>query len=86
MSTPTTLYASDKPVLVHVNGRVTIYATIRTAVLHHNALRDKSGKGASEWPTWLVQCEGEQYHISYNGRVWTGLPQNWDLTTAEVTL
>jgi hypothetical protein len=57
------MIASERQVTVR-RGRMApqVYATLRTAVLHHNQLRDESGKGASQWPTWFVDCEGETYH------------------------
>ena len=82
----TTMIAGDKQVTVTVRGRERHYESLTTAVHHHNDLRDKSGKGASKWPTWLVECEGERYYISYNGRVWAGLPSEWSLDTVEVVV
>lgn len=78
------MLASDKQVTATVRGRPKYYATLRTAVLHHNQLRDQRGSGASAWPSWIIDCEGETYHISYNGRVWCGLPQDWTPLTREV--
>lgn len=79
-----TMTASDREVTVTVRGRARRYASLRTAVLHHNQLRQRSGKGGSQWPTWFVECEGERYYISYNGRVWAGTPQEWTPETTEV--
>lgn len=62
------------------------YNTLRTAVLHHNQWRDRTGKGARQWPTWLIECEGERYYISYNGRVWAGAPADWTPETVEVVV
>lgn len=79
-----TMIASERQVTVTVRGKAREYASIRTAVLHHNILRDKSGKGASQWVPWIIDCEGQTYHISYNGRVWCGLPSAWLADTVEV--
>lgn len=78
------IHASDKPVIVTSNGRTRQYANLAVAVLHHNILRDKSGKDASKWSTWTVECEGERYHISYNGLVWQGRPRDWSPETVQV--
>ena len=36
-------------------------------------------RGMSNMPTgWLINAAGERVgHVSYNGRVWTGTPQDW---------
>lgn len=38
----------------------------------YSAKRDKSGQGASTFP----EGKWNEYHISYNGRIWTG-PEAW---------
>ena len=38
-------------------------------------------RGASTMPTgWLINDAGEKVgHVSYNGRVWSGKPQDWTM-------
>lgn len=42
-------------------------------------VRDKAGNGASRTPSPLLvdDCGRVVDHISYNGRVWSGMPQDW---------
>lgn len=51
---------------------------------YYCAKRDKSGKGASQFPPALLFAGDGQLlgHVSYNGRVWPGLPQSWQPGTA----
>jgi hypothetical protein len=40
--------------------------------------RDQAGIGNSDFPTPLIYEGGRQVaHVSYNGRVWPGLPTQW---------
>lgn len=51
-------------------------ASIEQAVAMHNEARDRAEHGASGMPrVTIVNAQGTHlYGISYNGRVWTGLP------------
>ncbi len=51
-------------------------ASIAEAVAMHNEARDASEHGASKFPrVTIVNSNGTfLYGISYNGRVWSGLP------------
>lgn len=46
------------------------YESFSACVAHHDMLRDASGKGASTWPEWKLEREGELFRISYNGKLW----------------
>lgn len=35
-------------------------------------LRDASGKGSSGFPSGHLTINGQEYCVTYNGRVWTG--------------
>ncbi len=71
-------------ITAHIGKKVRHYDTLRTAVLDHNTRRDASGKGGRDWMWWKLDHEGETYSISYNGRVWAGVPQEWTPETVEV--
>ncbi len=49
-------------------------ATLAEASAKFSAARDKSGRGMRSFPDAVVTSEtGEQFRISYNGKVWASL-------------
>lgn len=65
--------------LKHGAARLRPFPDYATASAYYCAKRDKSGKGASQFPPALLYTsEGHLLgHVSYNSRVWPGLPQSW---------
>jgi hypothetical protein len=51
------------------------FPSIAAASAAYCADRDASGEGASTWPTGLLTGpDGEQFFVSYNGKVWADDP------------
>jgi len=50
------------------------------------AVRDKAGEGSSRTPTTLIVDEQGRVvgHVTYNGRVWAGLPTEWQVGTRPI--
>ena len=67
------------PVFVQIGRRRYEAASLADASRMFCAARDKSGHGASRTPTPLLYDRDGRLigHVSYNGRVWAGRPQDW---------
>jgi hypothetical protein len=77
------LHGDETMITARIGTKVRYYDSLRTAVIDHNMKRDASGKGYRRWTLWVLDHEGETLSISYNGRVWRGLPQDWSPETQE---
>lgn len=70
--------APSGPLTMHIGRRRYPVASLEAASRMFCAARDRAATGASETPTALLISGGEVVaHVSYNGRVWPGLPQDW---------
>ena len=65
--------------LKHANAKPVRCADYAAASAFYCAKRDKSGKGASQFPPALLYTGSGCLvaHISYNGRIWPGSPKDW---------
>lgn len=72
---PTTITA---PLTIRIGRKAYAIADLAAASRMVSAARDRSGVGSSRFPAPLIY-EGERQvaHVSYNGRVWAGLPMQW---------
>lgn len=66
------------PLTIRIGRKAYAVADLATASRMVSAARDKSGVGNSRFTTPLI-FEGERQvaYVSYNGRVWAGLPTAW---------
>jgi len=64
------------PLTIRIGRKAYAIADLAEASRMVCAARDKSGVGNSRFQTPLIY-EGAIGHVSYNGRVWSGLPTQW---------
>jgi len=71
--------ALTAPMTMRLGNRFYAVASIVEASRMFCAARDKSGHGASRTPMPLLYDGAGRLvgHVSYNGRVWAGRPQDW---------
>lgn len=72
---PTALTA---PLTIRIGRKAYAVADLATASHMVSAARDKAGIGCSRFtPPLIFEGERQVGHVSYNGRVWPGLPTQW---------
>lgn len=76
---PWPIIPTDEAMFLQVGRMRYEVATLEQASLMFCLARDASGQGASQIETpMIVRQDGAVIgHVSYNGRVWPGEPQNW---------
>lgn len=63
------------PLFLRYGTKSVPVASIEEASRLYCAARDASGEGASTWPTGLLTGpDGEEFFISFNGKVWADDP------------
>lgn len=67
-------------ILVRLGSKTYRFDSLPQASQFFCAARDRSGLGGSKMPTpRLIDATGKTVgYISYNGRIWPGLPTDWN--------